>query len=165
MYKRDKVNNYIKNCNSSPLKFTQYYPNFKHSIPIVSIEELEENTSLKELVKLVFAYSENYYSCNAVDDILETIPNKWRSSFDIWRHIRFYRPETSIFDVMNAIYEIAKEGAQSGNLKENNIISGQYCTGVKRRVFHLNELNSGWRLLDLDYPDEYGLLFEDWEKI
>lgn len=73
-----------------------------------------------------------------------------RSSLDLWRHAKFFRPEIDIFTVMRALYYLQEE---------EKSIASHFCSQVRRRVFWRG--NGGYRWA----YDEYGLKIEDWKTI
>jgi hypothetical protein len=73
-----------------------------------------------------------------------------RSSFDIWRVIRYYNPDIDLFSVMR--YMISMRN-----------INRSYCSVVRKRVFCWNG-NAQGSFYDTTL-DEYGLYPNQWEHI
>lgn len=147
----ERVLEYIDTHNHDPLYFgTQEFSNKFESI---------KNSSIEELIICCLNFLRSGCSYRKIDG--ELVPDtgscRYRSSIDIWRHIISIRPEVTIFEVMNSIY----------NIKDK--LYGQYCTTVWRRVFK----NKPKDLYGDIYPnienqtmeDEYNLLFSSWKDI
>ena len=116
------------------------------------VENLEFN-SLEELVEKVLLLTHTHSSESMVFKKIETLPDRSRSVLDIWRHVKYYSPDTDIFDVMHTLYSLKK------------VLVGHYCCNVRRRVFqHKSVGPGGWKLITSD-RDEFGLFFDDWENI
>jgi hypothetical protein len=115
--------------------------------------KVEEELSLDNLVLKCLDLSYKYYSYNIQKNYIETYPNKVRSSLDIWRHIKYYLPDTTIYEVMNSLYRLRSK------------LVGQYCFTVSRRVFILFKYRESWGLCNQEQSDEYGLLFREWKDI
>lgn len=108
-----------------------------------------KNYPLDKAVLHTLSMSFQYASYNSVNNIWETSTRRWRSSFDIWRHILFFKPKITLIEVMGEIYNVRNE------------LSGHYCPTVRRRVFNLLK-NKGSRLYHNTSTDEYGLTFFQW---
>lgn len=137
--KRKAVQQYIQNYNRTPLKFKYY--NAPENI------ELTE-TNVDKMVYRALVLSDVFPSENS-DGRLETEPKRNRSSLDIWRHVIYYYPEITIFQVMNSLF----------NLKTVGEIGTIFCSQIMRRVFYLNSPSGD------SVNDEYGLNFSDWGDI
>ena len=145
-FKQKRVLKYISDKDTSTLTFDDE----------CVLKEFDKESSLDDLVYKCLYYTNSYYSWVEIYPgmfEIETISGKWRSSLDIWRHVKHFRPEATIFEVMNSLY----------NIKESLV--GHYCPDIRRRVFKLNRFTFTSGLIDLDCPDEYGLYFEDWREI
>lgn len=153
---REKVNKYFTylGLSTDPLYF------FLYNTKLYRWEKLEDEKEVKgktivELVNYVICTSkicqtyqstgENSYSyqCNAGAN---------RSSGDIFRLVKKYRPRITIFSVMRAMYKLAM----------SNTIKTMYCHTINKRVFNNYPT---WRNYNLASLDEYGLTFGDWENI
>lgn len=144
--KKQQVLDYIDDNTHDALYFTD---------DVQKSFELLKDSSLHDCVELVLTYTQDNYSCRKLGGILinDTYPDCTRSSIDIWRHILSIKPEVTIFEVMETMYNMSDE------------LVGQFCDSVDRRVFRLKKRMRGWILADtLDY-DEYGLEFPDWRNI
>lgn len=75
-----------------------------------------------------------------------------RSAFDIWRCVKYYRPDVTLFQVMNCM----------ARLPEDNY-SRSYCTVVRKRVFHYTSYGA-YHGDDIQ-KDEFGLVYSDWASI
>lgn len=131
----------------SPLEF------FGYSSPK---EEFDSSkTSVEEMVLRALILAREYDSYDA-DGEFETERNRWRSSYDIWRHIKLFYPEVTLAKVMNAIFNIREK------------LVGHFCSDVERRVFRIRsiEISHGHEyILQDDEIDEYNLLLKDWEYV
>jgi hypothetical protein len=150
MTNEEKVLNYIKNFNSSPLYF---YENVQ-----IEFNKLKDSP-LWECIERILELTEDYSSNRKIGERLvsETSANRTRSSFDIWRHILSIKPETTIFDVLREMY------------KNQSELVGHYCSSVYRQVFRLRKIvnnlrDEDWKLYT-DNITEYSVHFKDWENI
>jgi len=126
-----------------------------HFDPYVNYEDIiniTHDTSLEELIKKVLKCTEKHSSINRKGNF-ETCARSWRSSLDIYRHCLYYNKNITIFQVMASIYRIRTE------------LIGQFCNDIQRRVFCLRKYHPGCFLLNVSHPDEYGLIFSEWEDI
>jgi hypothetical protein len=154
---RDKVNNYLNSFyvqSLSPLKFNNYESNkeefdsSKHSIESMVLRALE-------LTKM-------YPSYDVETNEFECLSKAMRSSLDIWRHIKYYYPDVTIFQVMNALFNVYEGGTDH---------YGLFCCNINRRVFKVGRkgfTESSW-MRDMSSSgrsvDEYGLVWDDWKDI
>lgn len=151
---RQLVINFVKNNDSSDLMFRGVD---KNDFSGLSLESL-----LKKILHLFYEYA----SINVENNLLETPSHCRRSAFDIWRHIKYFNPDITIFDVMHLLYK---------NYNRNSFLRGSYCSDIRRRVFIItdggdddfeNYMES--RVMDLyayTNLDEFGLAWENWENI
>jgi hypothetical protein len=128
------------------------------SIPIVSITKEElENLPLDNLVYKCVFLTNDYYSINSETNEIETNPRKWRSSLDIWRHVKYFKPEINLVEVMDSLY------------KNRGNYVGQFCGNISKRVFKSAEIPecviNSYGLLYQNRIDEYNLIFNQWRKI
>jgi hypothetical protein len=146
---RSQVNSWLRSRDTTPLHFNfpEHYLKFQ-----LKEKNLIDNTNITNLVLSVLICTDSYWSINK-DNIFETDEGRARSVLDIWRHVKHYRPKTSIFTVMHVLAN------NSGQLV------GQYCFEVERRVFHHLEVRPNMTLEDEDEDDEFDLLFYDWTDI
>jgi hypothetical protein len=113
----------------------------------------KEIDSTVKLVTCILRHKEHYYSKNTVTKEVETSTGRHRSSLDIWRHVIFYKPEITLMEVMNILWNTREE------------LRYQMCNMLKKRVFDL-ESERGVRLhQDSNNYDEYGLSFGDWGNL
>jgi hypothetical protein len=138
------VKNFLSTSYKEPLHFLDFKDNDR-------IEEMKV-ISLNDLVMEVLELTTKYCSYVSKTDMIETDPGKARSAFDIWRHILVFKPETTLYQVMNELYR---------NRKKLYTIK---CSGIHRRVFHIL---APYYTLDHSYydtMDEYGYVFSrNWE--
>ena len=142
MSRQFQVLDYISDKDRSPLEF--YYPD-------TNIKHPDLTLSLDEFVMQIVNLTHSYRSKN-INNWTETNLGKWRSSLDIWRHVIYYKPEVTIFEVMEALY----------NRKKYYV--SHYCPDIQRRVFKLEKNYKDGYLQEID-RDEYGLYFYEWENI
>jgi len=105
---------------------------------------------LDYLVRWVLKKSEDYSSYCGFQ--FHCSSDRYRSASDIWRHVRGFLPSATLADVMASMY------------KQRELLGGQYCCDVERRVFKLRDGNS-ISLYGDDDKDEFGLYLEEWEEI
>jgi len=115
-------------------------------------KEFNTMPSFEDTIYTCLRYTLRYWSKNKETNKLETNNGRWRSSLDIWRHVKQYYPECTIFDVMRGLYRIESE------------LGGNYCKDIYRRTFKINP-NRLFNMMDRPDRDEYGLLWQDWEHI
>lgn len=124
----------------------------------VSDEILSSTELLEDLVPLVVKRTYISGSINKAG-FKETDMAKNRSTIDIWRHVKFFKPETTIFQVMEILYKGIKKG----------LYYTVRCPDISRRVFKIRKLrirNAGSSLaFGFDTGDEFGLHIQDWENI
>ena len=149
MTNQDLVNNYLENNNITPLFFSDYTGKEK------KFSGKQDSLPLSELIERILVNTGKFYSC--CNDV-ETTPNRWRSSVDIWRHVIYFQPDATIFEVMRILYSM------------QNILFTRYCPNVRRRVFKLRSSlpeNTHWLygVNGVYFLDEYGLNFTSWKKI
>lgn len=151
---RKKVENYLNNMwvSTEPLIFEGYESRIEEFDP--------EKYSVEDMVERALELCKKYFSINSSSEEgnWETNPDRSRSSLDIWRHIKYYYPTITIFQVMNALYILGRERQEVGGL---------YCSDVGRRVFRLIRIEEegDWESTFHWSPDEYGLGFNDWKDI
>ncbi len=160
----EKVLKYIKRKRTTPLIFKEtgsrhYIPNYEimSSYPEKKVEDYND---LFDLISELFILAKTCASVNINTDKMETSASRTRSVFDIWRHIKYYLPEITIFEVMREFY------------KNRNYLSWNYCTTVHRLVFYCcdydrdeGRITEKRRLWLFKIRDEYGLCFSDWKDI
>lgn len=108
MSNQDKVNAYLESD-----------PNLKTSLIFLDMEKEIPNSkrfSLEEWVTEILRLAEIYASINEGGE-WETRSGAARSCIDIWRHLKYFKPEVSIFEVMEAMYKIRDQ------------LGGQFCGG------------------------------------
>ena len=137
MTNQEKVLNYLGDKDLTTLRFNGG-PHLR------KIEDLDL------LVFRVIGCTGKYASINTENKRIETHSNRWRSSIDIWRHVKYYKPEVTIFDVMNSLYNM------------RNRLRGQYCHLIYRRTF---KTSRGGYIYDQERGDEYNLSFDQWKDI
>lgn len=117
--------------------------------------------SVEEMIDRTIELSREYVSINSETDGFETAKNRSRSSLDIWRHIKYYYPFITIFDVIATLYSMAA-------IKKE--VCGIFCPDINRRIFRLTRFdgenydsydpqNNSW------VTTEYNVDFKDWKDI
>lgn len=144
---RQRIKEYLKSTDTSPLIFSDYDS---------SNSSFDwKKASLEDAVRQVLELTMWNDSINS-NGKCETSYGKFRSSIDIWRHIKFFRPRVSLISVMKAIWKICPT------------LRGQYCVDVHRVVFKKNSVG-GYTDPDMQRlkptQSEFGILLRDWNKI
>lgn len=145
------VEEYVSNNKHTPLEFLDY------NSPVKIKLELENTPSIESMITRVLELSCEYYSVG-INGNPETSSNRFRSSLDIWRHIIYYYPQVTIFQVMKGLWDM------------KDSLVGHYCPDVRRRVFKLKKsCSSNIHLYygpgSLHISDEYHSDFPDWENL
>lgn len=117
-----------------------------------AIKKKEIDSTVK-LVTCILQHKEHYYSKNILTKEVETELGKHRSSLDVWRHAIFYKPEITLMEVMNILFNMRGE------------LRYQMCNMLKKRVFDLESERGGELHHDSANKDEYGLSFGEWGKL
>jgi len=151
---RNSVTNYLDNVNSDD-KAPLYFCNEEGRPANLGLKKAIKTKKISDLdlLRLILTHKEHFYSKNVETHDVETMYGKHRSSLDIWRHFIFYRPDTTLLDVMAMLKSISNE------------LRYQYCHLIHKRVFDLasafgNSLHDDARMFD-----EYGIPFSAWENI
>jgi len=146
-----KVKKYLENMNQEPLYFFS-----RHSTGPRVIERNFKGQSLESVVLEVIGLTQVFPSRYKNKDLV-CGAGAWRSSGDIWKHVKVWRPRTSLMRVMRIIFE------------EQEHLRGQYCPGIKKRTFKLkinsNYMGNDYHMHRKSFEDEYGLTWWDWENI
>jgi hypothetical protein len=145
--RQKKVLDYLETVDCSPLYFIREYDKKNKIAPV--------GKTVPELVLSVLKLSDTCYSTPTIFVYWETSPNRHRSSLDIWRHIKSVRPETTIFEVMEALYELRDQ------------LTGNFCGTVMRTVFDIRVGPYRGRILQARtfHTREYELNFINWKNI
>ncbi len=148
MNKKIKVLNYLNNNLTTPL-------NFGKDFDYNDFIRKSKKYTLDEFVLECLKNARNYGSYDKNND-QETRCYAYRSALDIWRHVIYFKPEVTIFNVMSILYN-------------NQIdLGGLFCWDVKRRVFYnvdREEDDDGNYIDDAESSDEFGFPFFEWEDI
>jgi len=138
-----RVFGFIKDLTLTPLHFTE--------------ETKKPNDDLTDLIMYIITTEETRCSLNKKDEI-DTGAGKWRSVLDIWRHVTYHRPKSTIFAVMRTMYELDESS-------DGALLCGQFCRTVHRRTFKARKLIPWNDLHDKEVLDEFELLWDDWKEI
>jgi hypothetical protein len=143
--KQKTVLDWAKGKDDSPLRFKNEDLNRK----------LIKSASLNKLVFEILeaAHEENSYSADTFTIRPQCYAKKWRSVFDIWRHVKYFKPRITLVEVMNSLAEISDD------------LVGHYCTTIHRRVFMSKRPRDGYTLNCTISKDEFGLRLEEWKGI
>lgn len=79
-------------------------------------------------------------------------PGANRSSGDVWRHLIYFFPEITIFEVLNAVYYLCVT---------KKVLGVYFCEDIQKRILYRTRAFLEFGENDFD---EYGLRFRDWEK-
>jgi hypothetical protein len=145
-----KVIDNLKTIEKEPLIFSD---ESGHPSNLGIKKKIKDGMKDDSLLREILAYKDNYYSRSQTSKNVETEPRKHRSVLDIWRHFIFYKPETTLFDMMSLIYSIKSE------------LRYQYCNVIHKRVFDLQSSYAGHYQQDATHLDEFKLTFSQWEDI
>lgn len=132
----------------TPLRFVERSSGYKFFPADLT---LSSSVHVEELVHVILRYVLEFYSQDSLGKI-QCGRGARRSALDIWRHAIFFRPEISIFDVMECL------------IGYNTRMTRRYCFDVERRVFRIND-EPDLLLYDDEETDEFGLSVEDWVDI
>ncbi len=121
------------------------------------IPEIEFN-NMEELIEKIFYLNEDYNSFLKIgnDYLYNCCKESWRSSYDIWRHCQYYKPDITIFEVMKFLS------------KNRDLFFGHYCSTISRRVFRLKKAityGNDYQLYNIRTKDEYGLYLDQWLEL
>lgn len=155
---RERINIYLSAYNADekcPLEFYKY-----------SAKKAKETPSIEDMILRVLELTKKYHSFNPSIGAIETDIGKYRSAIDIWRHIIYFFPDISIYDVMMGIR----------NLWDQKKINGHYCTTINRRVFwplhdweskYFSDLMSRTNMYSYSGRrwDEFELEWDEWRDI
>lgn len=148
--RREKVLKYLKKYDTSPLIFKNWEG---------KTTELPDSDNIDDLVRNILKYAKSYESFGQISDEYETDRGAMRSSFDIWRHAKAVKPDITIFQIMESLYNIRDD------------IYGHYCSTVRRGVFELTPEYGLWSENITDAGNlhflsrEYGITFYAWRNI
>ncbi len=148
---RERIDSYLSRHETSPLEFKEIFSEREIK------SDISDTQSLETLIERCLQLMEIACSYNTETGALETIDGKWRSSLDIWRHIKLFRPQVTIYQVMKTLWIIKSK------------LVGHYCPDIRRRVFKLKETNLTCGLVyGTMYKrqlDEYDVDFPDWDTL
>lgn len=135
---RRKVANYLRGCNVSPLKFNGYDSPKDEFDP--------SKFSVVDVIIRVLELTRDHTSLIAENGAFQCRADASRSVLDIWRHIRYYYPTISLFEVMRNMHKVKGLG-------------GLFCTTVMRQVFNFYE---GFYT---DAKTEFDIMFDEWRLL
>lgn len=135
---QQRVINYVYSKPHEPLRWN-LSEETTEKLKELSLDKLTYQVVLMTLSEDSYT-SEDGFQCNR---------NRWRSSLDIWRHIIYFKPEITILQVMNSLFNIG------------DTLSGHFCDNIMRRVFRTKTYGR----LSISERDEYKLYWKDWNNI
>jgi hypothetical protein len=77
-----------------------------------------------------------------------------RSVIDVWRHLKYFNPDLTIFEVMNTVYKL---------IYYDNLINTFICGDIYRRVLIAGE--NEFYAHDYDIYDVFHLFLDEWKNI
>lgn len=119
------------------------------------LELARSNSSFRLSLPFDQIFDTNFKLINRKGYYSETFNGRSRSSLDIWRHIKYYLPEITLYDVMHSLY----------NIMQTHPIMSQYCNTIRRRVFNAQNSYNRPTNYSASVTDEYGLKFPDWKNV
>ena len=136
---RTKIEIFLRTVDDiSPLKFGTH-----------AVFNLDEHP-IEDLIVYVLNFMHRYNSISSSTGEIETYRNHDRSIIDIWRHLKFYLPELSIFDVMKNIHKVKG-------------LVGHYCPTVGRQVFNLKSIRKMYDFYN--GSNEFDVPFSEWKEL
>ena len=143
---------------TEPLGFyNQKYNNSKFCYDYKPVEVTDLSIKELGLTKAIINtldHTRDYAS--GINNHIETGPLALRSALDIWRHIKKYNPEISIYEVMKCIAD---------NHERMGLYS-HFCCTIDRRVFVIADDDEyEEEINDDEEQDEFGLYFSDWSEL
>lgn len=152
-YVKRLVDSFLKSEDSSPLVFVGWFQKKSRYYNL-------EIHSLDEIVMKTLKLTEEFPTdTRGHDDYTDSGKN--RSVVDIWRIIKNFLPEVTIYETMKAVYRVR------GKLR------CQVCSTILKRVFYVPESRFSWESPQNityfnrheDRKDELGLYFGEWENL
>ena len=148
----EKVRRYIETHDNKPLVFSKSFYIWgerQEYIEPAAVELPDGITSLRDVIEFVLKESIHRKSLYLKSRSTQCTSYARRSSFDIWRHVKYFCPTVDLFSVMRIMAGLP--------------IFHAYCSTVRKRVF-LNRVEESptW---DNYIIDEYGLEFHQWFHI
>lgn len=149
---KQKLNSWIRNNDITILKFRDIW-----RMDMVG-EELDKKQlkimmcdDLSKIIKLVIDLSDTFNSVYRIHNTLQCYAGCNRSMGDIWRHIRAYRKDITLANVLACVYDH----------RYNTSFGRMYCNTIYKRVFY----RYMYLVTDDNYKDEFGLRFCEWKDI
>jgi hypothetical protein len=142
--KRENVKTFMEDVDISPLVFDGY------DSPRKKLNSTDVNAMVLRCLRLTIAYKSASVKMPLVEQCKE---NASRSVLDIWRHIIYYYPDITIFQVMNSLFDLVA----------SSVVTTLYCNQIKRRVFFFSAYPNYIR--NRLSVDEFDLAIDDWRDI
>lgn len=150
-YLHKLINEYLEGEEQGPLVFSGWFVNRARAF--------SQEASVNDMVKKVLELTEQFYTQTKQGRDDRVIHRSNRSAKDIWRLIKNFRPDVTIFQVMKALYD------------EQENFSVQICSMIEKRVFYdykkrYSEMRNPSRVhRHSGEKDEFGLYFCEWKEL
>lgn len=153
--KRDIVNSRLKDIFCGEID-TLYFSNYdgENIFERSPFKDLSLIDSIIECLRL----NEDNCSANSRTKSVETGEDCNRSVIDIWRHLKYYNSELTIFEVMSCLYNYIMNETEY-----DYKISTFICSDIRRRVFILKDHR--FYVTDKSVNDSLHINFHDWNNI
>src|SRR5574339_488781 len=154
-----QVNSYLSSVDTTPLDFYCFKLKsgkaYEYEYTVKHVSDMSVKTlGLERVILNTLEHTNNYAS--GVNGNIETGCDCYRSSLDIWRHIKRYNPDVTIFDVMRCI----------GNHSYTMELYSHICSSIERRVFRIADGDDWENEINDSYDrDEYELTFDEWSEL
>jgi hypothetical protein len=114
------------------------------NFPILKLEGLDSvNEDLDKFIyNFLYTYNQKRHTITVLDNAHHTHYGRHRSLIDIYLICRYYYPEVSLKEVKISLME--------------NVLVGQTCGFIKRRVYELKKLKLDWKFYSNEQLDEFG---------
>jgi hypothetical protein len=106
-----------------------------------------------EVLKLSRIYPSYRLNHETGSTYWETRVGALRSAGDIWRHVKRYKPDATIFNVMAALYRLRTR------------VTSSYCGNVRRQVFRPYENLFQIQDNPQAHRSEFAVHFDKWKNI
>lgn len=115
-------------------------------------------------VLTAFMLTREYDSVNT-DGYVETLRRRSRSSWDIWRHLKYFDPSVKLMDVKRELFKIVVGGLECPDdvypRYDYRGVGTVICWDIRKRVFFSS---NDKEIYDPDTLDEYRDTFSEWEN-
>jgi hypothetical protein len=150
---REYIEEYLKSDKVKSIKPLKL--GLDSNISILTKSELDKLKTLDDKILKILTLCYRYNSYIVGETHFETSSGRSRSSLDLWRHIVYFYPEVTIFEVMKSLV----------NLYESHKVGELFCSTVHRRVFYSTNSNYYSYYGFGNTKDEYKLTLKQWKDI